>query len=238
LTHEPCWHASEQQSPNWVHDPPLSLQLAPVPPQTPLVQSLLQQSPFAEHDFPSAEQLGVVQTPLMQLPLQQSLEEPQVSPCVMHEELDGDPLGAMHTPEQARLQQSDHDEQVTPTAVQEPPAPPSISHASSVAGAPAQPMKIATSVPRVSDVVRFMTGPFATRVPLALASISDGKSASYGRRRTISGDPSGPPAGSGDVAFPPKVRTENNRTLRTLEGDTMRAATHDDRDPCAPVAHA
>jgi hypothetical protein len=144
-----------------LHEAPSFLQVAPVPPQTPLEQSLLQHSPLEEHDLPSAEQLGVAQMPLAQLPLQQSLDEEQLSPDVPQDAVDeDDPLGAMQTPEQARLQQSDQELQVTPTDVQDPPAPPSpVSHAS-VAGVPAQPRKIATSVPRVSDVVSFMPEPF------------------------------------------------------------------------------
>jgi hypothetical protein len=164
--HWPFSQASEQQSPNWVHEAPSLSQVAPAPPHTPPWQSLLQHWPFDVHDSPLAEQLGAVQVPPTQLPLQQSLDDSQLSPAGVHATPEGDvPLGAMQTPEQARLQQSDHDAHVTPTATHDPPAPPSaLSHAS-VAGALAQPMKIATRVPRVIDVVRFMAGPFATHVP-------------------------------------------------------------------------
>jgi hypothetical protein len=164
--HEPFSQASEQQSPKPVHEAPLLLQLAPAPPHTPLEQSLLQHVALDVHDSPSAEQLGAAHVPLTQLPLQQSLDEEQLSPATTHSAPDAVvPLGAMHTPEQARLQQSDHEAHVTPTAVQAPPAPPSPTSHASVAGALAQPMKMATRVPRVIDVVSFMFGAFATHVP-------------------------------------------------------------------------
>ena len=52
--HVPCSHASEQQSPNLLHDAPLPLHVAPAPPHTPPLQSALQHCPFDVHFFPSA----------------------------------------------------------------------------------------------------------------------------------------------------------------------------------------
>lgn len=85
----------------------------------------------------------------------------------------GESLDAMHTPEQARLQQSDHDEQVTPSALHAPPVPPSVdcSHGSVVALA-AQPATIAISVPSPIAVAWFMTSHFATDVPPVRRSAS------------------------------------------------------------------
>jgi hypothetical protein len=54
VTHSPFSHSSEQHSPNFWQEAPSPLHTAPVPPHTPLSQSLLQHSPFDEHVLPSA----------------------------------------------------------------------------------------------------------------------------------------------------------------------------------------
>jgi hypothetical protein len=70
--HWPLSHDREQQSPKLAHVPPAPLQVAVDPPQTPITQSLLQQSATWVHDAPSALQVGEAHAPFWQLPLQQS----------------------------------------------------------------------------------------------------------------------------------------------------------------------
>jgi hypothetical protein len=200
-----------------VHDAPSFLQVAPAPPHTPPWQSLLQHWPFDVHESPLAEQLGVAHVPPTQLPLQQSLDDWQLSPEGVHAAPDGEvPLGAMQTPEQARLQQSDHEAHVAPTAAHAPPAPPSADSHASVAGAPAQPMKIATSVPRVIDVERFMAGPFRNPRAVRRARPFAGDSAGYRARAHVAGGPSAPPDGSARAAATPKVSAESDRRTGTV----------------------
>lgn len=157
-THSPCSQVSEQQSPNFVHAAPVPLQVAPVPPQTPLSQSALQHWPFDVHVSPSAEQLGVVGVD----------DDPEDEDAPEEDDPDDDDalLGAMHTPEQDRLQQSDHSAQTVPSAPHAPPAPPSVDCSQgSVVALAAQPATTAIRVPSATAVAWFMTGLIATDVP-------------------------------------------------------------------------
>jgi hypothetical protein len=153
-THEPWSHVSEQQSPNLVHDAPSPLQVAPVPPQTPSSQSRLQHCPLVEQVVPSARQLGVG-------------DEPDDEPDEEPPDADGESVGAMHTPEQARLQQSDHEAHVAPSSAHCPPVPPSLPQLSQglAAALAAHPAATTISAPSAIAFPWFMPGLIATDVP-------------------------------------------------------------------------
>jgi hypothetical protein len=115
-THSPPSQSLEQHWPKVVHEPPLSLHTAVGPPQTFWSQSSLQHCDFEVHDAPSAEHAGAAHTPLAQLALQQSVFDWHVVPTApqvfwLAPPPDPDPAPPppleRHTPEQARLQQSE-----------------------------------------------------------------------------------------------------------------------------------
>ena len=168
--HSPFWQMSEQQSPNFEHAPPVALHVAAVPPQVPPWQSALQQSLDVEHVLPSAEQLGGTQEPPVHVPLQHWLVALHTSPEPTHDPppLDAPPLDPPpQTPEQDRLQQSSHELQMSPEALQAP--PPSAPSQELVAAFPAQPQTMMVATMALFLAV-FMAGSIATPVPSVLTA--------------------------------------------------------------------
>jgi hypothetical protein len=107
-------HVRAQQSPKFVHAAP-DCPHPIFPPHVPFMQSLLQQLAEDAQIKPSGVQLGRTHAPATQLPLQQLGPVVHAAPSPAH---DPEGEGAAQTPEQEVLQQSSHDKQLVPRALQ------------------------------------------------------------------------------------------------------------------------
>jgi hypothetical protein len=133
--HAPIVQVSAQQSPKFAQDAPCWPQPI-LPPQVPLVQSLLQQSAEDAQMKPSGVHVGRRQRPDAQLPLQQSAPVVHIALAPLH---DAAFVGVAQVPEQDVLQHSSQDRQLVPIALHVAATAPS--------GSPASGTKVSPPVP-------------------------------------------------------------------------------------------